>query len=260
MAENQELRKIEPQLTSFPTPRPDPPAGGSDGSSFYPCYNTFMTFPSFEYEKKFWNQGTYTIGIDEVGRGACAGPVYVAAVLLPPTLSQEDIQSFSSMGINDSKKLSAPKRQKIFTDLMNFPMKYSICSSSVAVINTHGILHALQQAMQNAVMNIIKYSDQKNTHILIDGDNQQRIQFVKFPQTTIIGGDSLSLSIAAASILAKVTRDSYMAELHTTLPEYNWSSNKGYGTKDHFAGIKTHGITSHHRHLYLRKFLATMNV
>lgn len=175
--------------------------------------------------------GKNIIGVDEVGRGCLAGPVFAAAIKL-------DEKNFPS-GINDSKKLSKSKRLEIFQELIK-KCEYSIGISSVREIEKLNILQSSLLAMNRALekMNI------KDHIILVDGNfAPKKDKNIK----TIIKGDQKCVSIAAASIIAKVSRDLFMEKLSLEFPNYNWENNCGYGTKKHLEAIKIFGITEHHR-------------
>ena len=175
--------------------------------------------------------GKNIIGVDEVGRGCLAGPVFAAAIKL-------DQKNFPE-GINDSKKLNKPKRLEIFKALIK-KCEYSVGISSVKEIEELNILQSSLLAMNRALKKI----NIKNHVILVDGnfspDKDKNIR-------TVIKGDQKCISIAAASIIAKVSRDLFMEELSLKFPNYNWEKNCGYGTKKHLEAIKKFGITEHHR-------------
>ena len=175
--------------------------------------------------------GKNIIGVDEVGRGCLAGPVFAAAIKL-------DQNNFPE-GINDSKKLNKSKRLEIFKTLIK-KCEYSVGISSVKEIEELNILQSSLLAMNRA----LKQINIKNHVILVDGnfspDKNKNIR-------TVIKGDQKCISIAAASIIAKVSRDLFMEELSLKFPNYNWEKNCGYGTKKHLEAIKKFGITEHHR-------------
>lgn len=181
-------------------------------------------------------------GVDEVGRGPWAGPVYAAVAIFldPPSLS-----SFFLKEIKDSKKLTKAKRELIFEHLMELQsFHYGIGMASVEEIDQLNILKATFLAMERAVQAL----PQKPAVLLIDGKYIPSFEGIQsFP---VIAGDSLSLSIAAASILAKVTRDQVMEKLSQDHPYYGWENNAGYGTAEHQAGLKAYGVTPHHRRSY----------
>lgn len=173
------------------------------------------------------------IGVDEAGRGPLAGPVVVAAVIL----NYEKLP----LEVNDSKKLSKSLREKLFTEIINHSI-YNIFIVDPLIIDKVNILEATKIGMYEAIKPLIKYSGS----VLIDG-NQLPQTFENIKYYPIIKGDNLSASIAAASILAKVTRDRIMVELSQDYPNYGWDKNAGYGTKAHLEAIEKFGITEHHR-------------
>ena len=170
-------------------------------------------------------------GVDEAGRGPWAGPVVAASVVLGSSMVLD--------GINDSKKMSSKQRSAVYDQIMKH-CQVGIGISGVAVIDQVNILEATKQAMCQAIDNLPQLPDTA----LIDGN-----QLPELPcqAKAIIKGDSKSLSIAAASIIAKVTRDRIMQELHKEYPYYGWERNAGYGTKEHQEGLRCYGITMHHR-------------
>ena len=175
--------------------------------------------------------GALIAGVDEAGRGPWAGPVVAAAVILDP----RNIPA----GIDDSKKLSARKREYLYARLLE-SARTGAGSASVAEIDAHNILGATLLAMQRAVAAL----PATPSFLLIDGRHAPE---TPCPAETLIGGDGRSLSIAAASIIAKVVRDRIMADLHTEFPVYGWNTNQGYGTKAHQAALLAHGPAPHHR-------------
>lgn len=202
-----------------------------------------MTKPTFDEEKAFWNQGyNYIAGIDEVGRGCFAGPVVTAAVILP--------KNFSGVGtVNDSKVLSAKKRKLLAELIKKEALAYSIAEISVSIINNVGIGKATQQAFRKAITDL----SIKPEYILIDAFYIEELD--RKNQKPIIHGDGLSVSIAAASIIAKVYRDELMQQLHQQYKDYDFFTNKGYGTKKHREAIKKYGLCDLHRKSFnLSKF------
>lgn len=172
-------------------------------------------------------------GVDEAGRGPLAGPVVVAAVILP--------QGFTHPKLNDSKKLSEKTRAKIFAELNAIPeVLSSIVQIDAPEIDRLNILRATHEGMRRAVASLPSPPD----HVLIDG---LPVHPFPKPQTALVGGDAISLSIAAASILAKVTRDSLMLALDREYPEYGFSKHKGYGTAEHLERLRIHGPCPIHR-------------
>ena len=179
-------------------------------------------------------------GIDEVGRGPLAGPVIAACVFIPACVRTDPIWQL----VTDSKKLSPAKRQ-ILSDQLKHMTAYGIGEASVQEIDDINILQASLRAMQRAYDAMIENNALPQiTLALIDGNKAPQLPV---PCQTIIKGDSLSCSIAAASIIAKVHRDAQMQHLHELYPDYGWNKNAGYGTAQHMKAIQTHGITPHHR-------------
>ncbi len=178
-------------------------------------------------------------GVDEVGRGPLAGPVVAAAVILPA--------DFDVIGVNDSKKLSEKRREELYRIILEKAVAWSIGMKDNQVIDRINILEATKEAMSDAVRQL----DPKPNHVLIDA---LTLPDVDIPQTGIIRGDSESVSVAAASIVAKVTRDRMMVRYHEIYPQYAFDRNKGYGTKAHYAGIEEAGLCPIHRRTFLKKF------
>lgn len=205
-----------------------------------------MTYPTFQEEQILWNQGfRHVAGVDEVGRGCFAGPIVTAAVILPSNFK-------SLIPINDSKVLSAKIRSELAQVIKQQAIAYAISEVSVTVINNLGIAKATQQSFRQAVKALIKRPD----YILIDAFYIQHLSRKK--QKPIIHGDGLSISIAAASIIAKVYRDELMEKLHNRFSEYDFATNKGYGTKKHREAIRQYGLSKIHRTSFkLTKFLKT---
>ena len=199
------------------------------------------------YEREQWNQGFDTIcGVDEAGAGPLAGPVYAAAVILPREL---DIS-----GLNDSKKLTEKKREVLFDIITARAVSYSIQRVEAAEIDEIDILNARMKAMQLAIDGLSIKPDLA----LIDGNRDHGSRFaVTTPHITIVGGDGKSASIAAASILAKVSRDRYVStELDAWYPQYQFAKHKGYGTKLHYQMLDQYGPCPQHRVTFLKKWEA----
>ena len=193
------------------------------------------------FEEKALEAGYKVIcGIDEAGRGPLAGPVYAAAVILPLGLEID--------GLNDSKKISEKKREQLFDVICEKAVAYSIGIATEKEIDEVNILNATFLAMHRAVegLNI------KPDYALIDGNQYPRIPFVA--EETVVKGDAKSMSIAAASILAKVSRDRFMMEKAVEYPQYQFEKHKGYGTKLHYEMIKEYGPSPIHRMTFLKKF------
>ena len=201
---------------------------------------TSTTQPSFELESQYHG---VVAGVDEAGRGPWAGPVVAGACILDPAHVPE--------GLNDSKKLTAKKREIIFEKLMQHEgHQCAVAIVEADVIDQLNILQATKLAMRNAVEKL----NPAPQVVLIDGNQPPAL-----PTKTVavIKGDAISLSIAAASVLAKVTRDRIMHQLHEQFPHFGWNSNAGYGAKAHQEGLALHGITPHHRRSYapIRKII-----
>ncbi len=183
------------------------------------------------------------IGIDEVGRGAVFGPVFSAAVVL----TEKNGLTLKKLGVKDSKKLTKEKRKLLFPRIISLSSDYSLGQSSVREIDQLGIRYATELSMIRA---ILKLKDNPS-ELIIDGPLSLRLW--KGSQRNIISGDSKFTSIAAASILAKVTRDFLMERLERRYSGYFISKNKGYGTKEHFSSLKANGITNLHRKSFLNR-------
>ena len=199
------------------------------------------------YEREQWNQGIQTVcGVDEAGAGPLAGPVYAAAVILPREL---DIP-----GLNDSKKLTEKKRETLFDIITAQAVSYSIQRVEAAEIDEIDILNARMKAMQLAIDGLSLRPDMA----LIDGNRDHGSRFaVAAPHVTIVGGDGKSASIAAASILAKVSRDRYVSgELNDQYPQSQFAKHKGYGTQLHYEMLDRYGPCPQHRVTFLKKWEA----
>lgn len=183
----------------------------------------------------------FICGVDEAGRGPLAGPVCAAAVILPENCEID--------GLNDSKKLSEKKREALFDVIKEKALSYSIAFASVEEIEEFNILEATFIAMNRAIEGL----DKKADYALIDGNRIPK--GIKIPCETVIKGDAKSSSIAAASILAKVTRDRLLLEYDKQYPEYNFKKHKGYGTKEHTDLILKYGVSPIHRPSFLKKLL-----
>ena len=193
------------------------------------------------FEENAINAGYKVVcGIDEAGRGPLAGPVYAAAVILPIGLEIE--------GLNDSKKLSEKKREQLFDVICEKAIDYSIGVATEKEIDEINILNATFLAMHRAVEGLKIRPD----YAVIDGNQYPRIPFVT--EETVVKGDAKSMSIAAASILAKVSRDRFMLEKTKEFPQYEFEKHKGYGTKLHYEKIREFGPSPIHRMSFLKKF------
>lgn len=191
------------------------------------------TVPDYDFERAAQARGLPLVaGVDEVGRGPLAGPVTAAAVVLDPDNIPE--------GLNDSKKLTAKKREALF-ELILATADVSVAHASVEEIDEINILRASHLAMERAIAGLSKTPD----HLLIDGNMVPR--GVTMSNETLVKGDGRSVSIAAASIVAKITRDRIMVDLAQQFPGYGWETNAGYPSKQHKEALLQQGITQHHR-------------
>lgn len=185
------------------------------------------------------NENALIAGIDEAGRGPWAGPVVAGAVVFPNLKLSDEL----AKNLNDSKKLSSAKREALFKELYASDALIGVGAASVEEIDALNILKATFLAMRRAVEALPVCP----SFALVDGN---KIPPLPCPAEAVVKGDALSLSIAAASIVAKVTRDRLMCELATEFPHYGWEQNAGYGTKTHQNGLKLYGICIHHRKSY----------
>lgn len=194
----------------------------------------------WEIENGLHSTGVGVIcGVDEAGRGPLAGPVCAAAVILPDGLEIP--------GLNDSKKLTDKKRRELFPVIQEQAIAYGIAFASEAEIDELNILQATFLAMKRAIAQL----EGKADFALIDGNRETDFGV---PCMTVVKGDSRSANIAAASVLAKVTRDEYMEKLALEYPQYGFEIHKGYGTKAHYAALTEHGMCPSHRRTFLKKF------
>lgn len=193
----------------------------------------------FQFDKKIAREHRVFCGIDEAGRGPLAGPVCAAAVILPEGCIIE--------GVNDSKKLTEKKREQLFDVIKEVAVAYSIATADEKEIDEINILQATYLAMHRAFDGLAVKPD----IALVDGNRDPNLGI---PTRTIVKGDANSMSIAAASILAKVTRDRFMLEMDEKYPEYQFAKHKGYGTKLHYEMLDKYGASEIHRMSFLRKY------
>ena len=195
----------------------------------------------YEIENRLKESGYNLIaGVDEAGRGPLAGPVYAAAVILP--------ENTIIRGINDSKKISEKKREELYGEITEKALAYCIASVDEKRIDEINILNATFEAMNKAVQGLTSVPD----YVIIDGN---RISGMTIPHETVVKGDSKSISIAAASILAKVSRDRFICDMAAKYPEYGFEKHKGYGTKAHTEALLKYGPCEIHRRSFLKKLL-----
>ena len=197
-----------------------------------------------DFDKEYYKDHPLLCGTDEAGRGPLAGDVFAAAVILAPDTVIE--------GINDSKKLTAKKREKLFDEIKDKALYWSIKTASVAEIEKYNILNCAMLAMKRAVESLGVVPD----IVLADGNKTPDLTC---PVQYVVKGDALSQSIAAASILAKVARDRYMEEMAVKYPQYAFDKHKGYGTKLHYQMIDKYGPSEIHRMSFLKKYYAAKN-
>ena len=202
----------------------------------YERLNNMLEIENMLYDKGY----NYICGVDEAGRGPLCGPVVAAAVILK---KDDKIE-----GVNDSKKLSEKKREKLYDEIIKKAIAVGVGVSDVEVIEDINILNATKKAMCEAISNL----KIKPEYVLIDGN--QPID-ISIPFDTVVKGDLKSESIAAASIIAKVTRDRLLREYDKKYPEYGFAKHKGYGTKAHIEAIKKYGLTPIHRPSFCSKFV-----
>jgi ribonuclease HII len=195
----------------------------------------------FEFEQTLWQAGVRRVaGVDEAGRGPLAGPVVAAAVILPARWAEAGLPA-ELAGLNDSKQLTESRRETYFAFLTRCAeIEFAIAQVDAATIDQINILQATHRAMNDALAQL----PPPPPHALVDG---RPVKTLRVPQTAIVKGDARSYSIAAASVLAKVTRDRLMLEYHARFPAYGFAEHKGYGTAKHLAAIAQHGACAIHR-------------
>jgi len=229
-----------------------------------------MTFPNFSFENNLWKKGyKFVAGVDEVGRGCLAGSVVAGCVVFASnTKIPKEIR------VNDSKKLTAKQREKSGKWIKENALAWGIGEASNALINHKGMARATKTAFRKAIKAVnekLRIGKVKLDYLLIDAffiphvpglptkrRKNKKGRYLKNPngrQTAIVHGDEISFSIAAASIIAKVYRDTFMKKLSRKYPKYGWERNKGYGTKEHQEAIKKYGITRFHRKLFVRNII-----
>ena len=198
--------------------------------------------PDFSIENEVKKQGyNYICGVDEAGRGPLAGPVCAAAVILP--------EGIEIAGLNDSKKLSEKKREELYSVIKEKALSFSVAFGTLEEIEELNILNATYLAMNRAIEGLALKPD----FALIDGNRVPKD--ISVPCETVVKGDGKSASIAAASILAKVTRDKLLIEYDKKYPQYNFKKHKGYGTKEHYEAIKKYGVCEVHRLSFLKNVI-----
>ena len=196
------------------------------------------TMDLYEYERALAGSRSPFCGVDEAGRGPLAGPVCAAAVILPDGIRLP--------GLNDSKKLTAKRREELYDAVAENAVSFGIAFATVEEIETLNIKGATYLAMERAIAEL----EPQPVLALVDGNDKNSLPI---PAIKVIHGDALCASIAAASILAKVTRDRYMCDLDEQYPQYGFAAHKGYGTRAHYAALREYGPCPIHRPTYLRK-------
>lgn len=196
--------------------------------------NIYSSMDNYQFERNLWDEGFQRVmGLDEVGRGCLCGPVVAAGVILKPKVILD-------IGITDSKKIPKKKRELIAEEIKSKADFWTIQYCTAKEIDHHNILKASIKAM----LRCVEAEGAKPDYLLVDGN---RFAPSVIPHNCVVKGDDRSVSIGAASILAKVYRDEWMEKLHLDFPHYGWDSNVGYPTKKHFEGLRKYGITIHHR-------------
>jgi ribonuclease HII len=197
--------------------------------------------PHLKVEYALWREGKHlVVGVDEVGTGALCAAVVAAAVLVRP-------HTRKIKGVRDSKTLSTGQRERLVEDIKSRSLAWGIGAASVAEIERLNVRNATHLAMRRALRRLPPYD-----HVLVDGQKITGMEEHIGPYTPIVKGDSSSYAIACASVLAKVTRDRLLARLALRHPGYGWEHNAGYATRDHVAGLRLLGVSSHHRRTYQR--------
>ncbi|MBF0380040.1 MAG: ribonuclease HII [Magnetococcales bacterium] len=201
-----------------------------------------MLYPDLHLESALWAEDYHLVcGVDEAGRGPLAGPVVAAAVIFPPYI---DLNSQGLESLNDSKKLTPAKREKLLPIIHKKAITVGVGTVSPRQIDEINIRMASLLAMELAIKDLSSSPD----YVLVDGRD---IPYdLKIKSSAVISGDAISSTIAAASVVAKVNRDKIMAELARHFPDYGWQRNQGYPTKEHREALKNHGVTEHHRYSF----------
>ena len=215
--------------------------------------------PNLENECELWEKDYLVIGIDEVGRGALSGPVYVGSICFKPLTKIKEKTDLLELGIDDSKRLTPKARLRLNQILPKYSLGISIAAATASEINKIGIVSATALAMRRSVMKLRRLLPRKKLFGLMDAFYVNYIAGLPIKrQKAIVKGDRKSLSIAAASIVAKVARDSYMSKISRDFEVYKWRKNKGYGTREHLDALINFGPTALHRNLYIRNVFRTI--
>ena len=212
--------------------------------------------PSFEEEHKKWKEGFLVAGVDEVGRGAFAGPLVVSAVVFPPFFSTDSAAQKIIHEVTDSKLLSPKKRDELLIEIIKHAQIITVVEISVRIINNLGVGKANQIGFRKAIQNLQNLIENKPLFALLDGFPAPYAKGGRKNQMAIVKGDQKSLSIAAASIVAKVHRDNYMKMLNGKYAKYQFGKHKGYGTILHRNLLQKYGLSPLHRDAFCRNTLA----
>ena len=216
-----------------------------------------MRFPTFQNEVEHLNQGYDLVaGCDEVGRGPLAGPVVAVACLLDPnSISKNKNGESWHSRVRDSKTINEREREKLVGLILEHTLAYGVGEVWQDEIDKFNIHNASLLAMRKATENMLSKVDSKNKKIILFVDGSFKIPELNIEQKSMVKGDSLVLSISAASIIAKVHRDNIMKKLGNDFPNYGFGKHKGYGTREHKDAIKKFGVTRHHRRTFLKNFM-----
>ncbi len=210
-------------------------------------------YPHLRFEEELWKDNLLVCGIDEVGRGSFAGPLVVGGIILQPNLSVHDKEWILKLGINDSKLLSKKKREMILKITQEYVFASYIEFISSSIINEHGVGFANKMGFSHIARKAKSENHTRNVFFLTDAFLIPEIKTEK--QKNIIHGDATSISVALASILAKITRDTFMENLAQEFPYYEFQKNKGYGTKLHRERLKEYGPSPHHRTDFISAYI-----
>lgn len=210
-------------------------------------------FPHLKFEQELWDKGFLVAGIDEVGRGSFAGPLMVGAVILKPISSKKALDKLISLGINDSKLLSPARRKFIKKYAQEFILCSLVKSISVKIINEKGVGFANRFGFEKAAFSINRELETENIFFLTDAYKIPNINVTL--QKNIIRGDKTSISIALASIVAKIERDNFMRDMANTFPSYGFENHKGYGTLHHRCMLQEYGPCVIHRTQFIRNYV-----
>jgi len=213
-----------------------------------------MLSPNLLNEMSLWKKDYLVVGIDEVGRGAFAGPLLFGATILAPNLDEKYIKYWQGLGIKDSKKLTNTRREMLSKVIQKEALHHDFEAIEVSILNTEGLALSMKNALNNLSKRILNKFPNKKIFFLNDAFSIDSVD-INF-QKPIIHGDNISITIACASIIAKVKRDKLMVKLSKNFPLYSLEKNKGYGTLEHRVALKMHGKCKIHRDQFVRKFVS----